>query len=90
MTDTTAPQSYQEAIQAEDSTEWRTALQGELIPLYNKKCFSVVSMDQLPSHQRPTRSRRVLSYKDKDGVVTCKARLVACGYSQKFGMISSE
>ena len=78
------PSTYDEAIKSAESNEWKQAIDKEIKQLVKYKVFEKVSHDQ---------SRKVIPTKwiftrKRDG--TYKARLVACGYSQKFGIDYNE
>lgn len=74
------PTTYDEAINSNNSDEWKQAISKEITQLRKYKVFENVSFDS---------SRKVIPTKwiftrKRDG--TFKARLVACGYSQKYGI----
>lgn len=86
LSDPSSPQTFKQAMSRQDAPDWTTALQGELIPLFNKNVFDITPMDKIPAHHRPIRSRWVLTTKTDDTTIRRKARLVACGYSQIHGV----
>jgi hypothetical protein len=71
-----------------DAPQWTTALQGGLLPLYNKGVFDILPRTSIPSGHKPIRSRWVLSKKmDADNNVSHKAPgLVGCGNTQIKGI----
>lgn len=80
----TCPNTYNEAMDSDDSDLWRKAFEHEMQALISKNVFEVV---QKPECTNIVGSRWVLSYKRMaDGGIKPKARLVAKGYSQKYGV----
>jgi len=81
------PQSYYQATHYSDSQLWIQAIKDELYNLYNNKTMTFVK--QLPVGKKAISSRWVFANKS-DGlgnVIKHKARFVAKGFSQKFGIV---
>ncbi|KAI0993828.1 Retrovirus-related Pol polyprotein from transposon TNT 1-94, partial [Podosphaera aphanis] len=75
------PQTYKEAINGINSTDWKNAINEELQSLQEKKVFSPVT--HVPHGRKPIGFRWVFTVKS-DG--RFKARLVAQGFSQIYGV----
>ena len=84
-TDTTIPQTYTEAVNGSNSDQWKMAIEEELSSLRDKKVFTPVI--HVPCGRKPVGSRWVFSIKS-DG--RFKARLVAQGFSQVYGVDYNE
>ena len=82
-----APSTLREALAGPDAHRWRHAVQAELASLRECKTWREVDRSSLPRGAVPIRTKWVFKLKrDSSGsVVRYKARLVACGYAQKFG-----
>ena len=78
------PTSYSEAVSSSDQTKWKQAMQTEIKSLKDNKVWDLV---ELPPGRKTVGSKWV--YKLKTGadgkVERYKARLVAQGFTQKFG-----
>lgn len=78
------PTSYEEAIVCEDREKWIAAMNEEMISIDENKTWELA---ELPEHRKAIGCKWV--YKIKQGanneITQYKARLVAQGYSQKFG-----
>lgn len=75
------PHNYAEAITCPQSSKWKLAIQEELDSLKAKNVFTPIT--HIPHGRMPIGSRWVFTVKS-DG--RYKARLVAQGFSQKFGI----
>lgn len=74
------PSTYSEAMTMPDAAQWHDATRREILPLLQDKAIEIVPAD--PAN-KPIKSRLVYKLKADN---TYKARLVACGYSQQFGI----
>jgi hypothetical protein len=76
------PSSIQEALESNNANDWKIAIEKELSALDDRKTFAIASQ-----HGRAMKSRMLLkvSY-DTNYNLKFKARLVACGYSQMYGI----
>ena len=75
------PQTFQEAINCEESSEWRKAMDSEIESLVENETYKV---EKLPVGKNVIGGKWVYATKlDADGNVKHKARYVAKGYSQK-------
>ena len=79
--DVPIPQSYSKAFSGPNSTQWRIAINEELKSLKEKGVFTPIK--HVPSDRKPIGSRWVFATKS-DG--RFKARLVAQGFSQIYGV----
>jgi hypothetical protein len=79
------PESYKTALNAPDGMKWKMAINEELKALQSKETWTLVDHD--PSH-KVIGSKWVFALKrNEHGVVTrYKARLVALGYRQTYGV----
>jgi transposase InsO family protein len=79
------PQSYKEAISGNDAKEWNKAMQEEYKSLVKNKTWTLMT---LPPGRSAIKCKWVFKIKrTTDGnIERYKARLVACGYSQKPGI----
>ena len=78
------PQTYGEAMQSDNSKEWRKAMNEEIQSLNENKTFTPTT---LPVGKKPVGGRWVYAIKSGvDGNDQYKARFVAKGYSQKMGV----
>ena len=77
------PCSYREAIEADDSDRWMTAIQQEMESLEKNQTWDLVP---LPRGSRAIGCRWIFQKKDCEQY---KARLVAKGYAQKEGMTTT-
>ena len=78
------PTTYEEAINGEESDKWIQAMDDEMDSLNKNKTWDLV---ELPEGRKPVTSKWVFKKKYKsDGTLErFKARLVARGFSQRFG-----
>ena len=79
------PASFKDALASPDRAEWQNAMEKELESLQTNDVWDLV---ELPEGRKAVGSKWVFKLKvDADGsVVRHKARLVAQGFSQKFGL----
>lgn len=79
------PLCYKEAVSHVDSDKWKKAMDNEIQSLKNNYTWILC---QLPNGRKPINCKWVYKVKrTSDGnIQKYKARLVACGYSQKFGI----
>ena len=78
------PQRYEEAIECEDSTRWKRAMQDEYDSLMENETWKLVF---LPRKRRAISCRWVYKIKTvEDKIDRLKARLVAKGFMQKLGI----
>ena len=79
------PESRDEAMQSKHQSDWTEAEQNELNTFTGLDVFDIV---KLPPGRTAVRTRWVYDTKrdDKNIILRRKARLVACGYSQKPGI----
>lgn len=82
---TDEPRSYNEAIQSEEASEWKVAMDAELKSLKDNQTWKLC---KLPNGRSAIGCRWILKRKlNADGTLNkYKARLVAKGYSQKEGI----
>lgn len=78
------PSTYREAIQSQESNKWIEAMEQEINSLNQNQAWTLVD---LPKSRTPVGSKWVFKRKeDQHGnIVEYKARLVAQGFSQKYG-----
>ena len=83
--DIPTPKNYNEAIESTFQEYWNEAIAQEIA---NLKDYSVYKFEKLPPGVRPINSRFVFKIKpNSDGLVDrFKARLVAQGFRQRFGV----
>lgn len=79
------PKSYKQAMQSEDSLEWRKATEEEIAAINKNQTWELT---KLPNGRKPIGCKWVFKRKknNKTGVITWKARLVALGNFQKYGV----
>lgn len=78
------PQTYEEAMESDNSGAWRKAMDEEIQSLNENKTFTPAT---LPVGKKPVGGRWVYAIKSGiDGRDQYKARFVAKGYSQKMGV----
>ncbi len=79
------PRKFKEAIESSMNKEWRNAMDEEISSLMENKTWNLV---KLPGGKKPIGCKWIYKTKcDEHGnVVRYKARLVAQGFSQKFGV----
>lgn len=79
------PTTFDEAVSGPDAKLWRKAMSEELDSLHKNSTWDLV---RLPEGRKPIKNKWVFKVKRRtDGSVErYKARLVACGYSQKEGI----
>ena len=85
----TEPSSYNEAVISSDKDHWQLAMQAEFDSLQRNKTWTLF---ELPKDRSPIKSMWILKITmNADGQVDrYKARLVAQGFSQKYGVDYSE
>jgi hypothetical protein len=78
------PSSYTAALDSEASPQWQQAIRDELTSLEENNTWDVV---ELPASRRAVGCRWVFAHKlnERGEVVRHKARLVAQGFSQRYG-----
>uniref|UniRef100_A0AAG5DHX2 Uncharacterized protein n=1 Tax=Anopheles atroparvus TaxID=41427 RepID=A0AAG5DHX2_ANOAO len=78
------PRTYTEAISGPQSAEWKSAIAEEMQSHRDNSTWELV---ELPPHRKAIGSKWIFKRKaDEDGnIVRYKARLVAQGFTQKFG-----
>ena len=81
------PTSIREALSGPFADKWRAAINAELASLRKCKTWVCIRRSEMPPGALPIRAKWVFKLKrDTSGrVVRFKARLVACGYAQKYG-----
>ena len=81
------PTTYREALLSKDKRQWTAAISEELKSLRDCSVYRLILIRELPRGARPIPCKWVFKIKgDNNGVLTrFKARLVACGYRQRFG-----
>ena len=79
------PETMQDVLQSPDKSKWMEAMEKEMSSLHDNDVWDLV---ELPKDRKAVGSKWVFKQKtDAEGsVVRHKARLVAQGYSQKFGL----
>lgn len=78
------PQTYKEAVTSPDSVSWTKAMDDEILSLKENKTFTLT---KLPQGKSAVGGRWVYAIKrNEDGTDKFKARFVAKGYSQKYGV----
>lgn len=80
---TSDPRSYDEAIGAEDGVMWQEAMKSELDAIERNETWELVD---LPKDRKAIGSKWVLKRKPDGNSFKYKARLVAQGFSQKYGV----
>lgn len=78
------PASYNEAIKSKNSSKWKEAMDDEINSMYERQTWE---LQPLPAGKNPVGSKWLFKIKtDASGnLVKFKARIVAQGYSQKYG-----
>ena len=81
-----APVTYEEILNREDKQKWLEAIAGELKNMKDKYVYTFVK--KVPKEKHIISARWIFSLKRNDvGIITrYKARLVACGFSQIYGI----
>ena len=81
----TVPQSVEDAMSNSKSKEWLAAMKAEIISLQQNGTWSLVD---LPADRKVVKSKWVFAIKkdERGKIERYKARLVACGCSQRFGI----
>ena len=83
------PSNYKAAVKSDnpEREQWLAAIDKELNTLSQRNTWSYVPRSTLGAHKYPIRCKYVFKKKlIKSGDIQFKARLVACGYSQKAGL----
>ena len=85
----TEPSSYSEAVKSSEKDHWQLAMKNEFDSLQRNKTWTLC---QLPQGRSPIKSKWIFKIKmNADGQVDrYKARLVAQGFSQKYGVDYNE
>jgi len=86
---TPEPTSYAKAIDPNnpERLEWLAAIKRELDTLLERNTWSYIDRQILPRGRKPIRCKYVFKRKfNKDGTIQYKARLVACGVTQRAGL----
>lgn len=80
----TEPKSYSEAITSKESIYWKHAMNEEMKSLKQNNTWDIV---KLPENKQTVKNKWIFKRKldEKGNVNRYKARLVAQGYSQKYG-----
>ena len=88
-TDILEPETYEEALNSDNSTEWIKAMEDEFTSLQQNKTWCLVP---LPEGRKAINNKWVfkVKYNSKNQVERFKARLVAKGYSQVEGIDYNE
>ena len=81
------PQTYEEAMNGNHSTEWKIAMEDEVGSHQENRTWSKETI-QPPKGRKVVKSRWIFSVKRDEGgkIVRFKARLVAKGYTQRRGI----
>jgi hypothetical protein len=81
------PTTYAEAVTGPQQDRWRAAIKRELDSMNEHKVFTIVPGSSLPGDARAIRMKWVFRIKQtsQGHVAKFKARLTACGYSQRRG-----
>jgi Reverse transcriptase (RNA-dependent DNA polymerase)/Integrase core domain len=79
------PKTYQDAINSADSEKWKKAMDDELFAIESSKTWCLTD---LPQNCKPINCKWVYKIKrdEKGQPVQYKARLVAIGFTQKYGV----
>lgn len=79
------PRTYDEAMRSQDCYQWKKAMDEEFASLQENSTWEIVSK---PDNQKPIGCKWIFKKKlnESGQVIRYKARLVAQGYSQKFGV----
>jgi len=85
ITEPYIPVSYKDAMSCTEREEWKPAIGDEYDSLMENKTWEIT---RLPLGRKAIKSKWVLDYKPgyKGVELRYKARLVACGYAQLFGV----
>ena len=87
--DTPEPTSYKKAVHKDNPEReyWIAAINKELATLTDRGTWSYIEKGSIPKSRRPIRCKFVFKRKYvKDGTIQYKARLVACGVTQRAGL----
>lgn len=89
VSDSTEPSSYKEAVNGPDQVHWKRAILAELQSMHDREVFLPT---KLPTGQRTIDAKWVFKIKRlADGsIAKYKARLVARGFKQKYGIDYTE
>ena len=81
------PSTIEEARSSPDAHHWQRAIDEELASLRKCQVWRIVLLSSIPPNARPIPTKWVFKIKgDRNGCVKrYKARLVVCGYRQRFG-----
>ena len=78
------PETYSQAIESTENEEWKDAIKEELRSMDKNEVYELVD---LPPNRKAIKSKWVFKKKtEADGSTKFKARFVAKGYSQEFGV----
>lgn len=79
------PINYKDALSCQESSQWKAAINEEYSSILENGTWTVVP---LPEGRKPIKCKWVLDYKPahKGAEARFKARLVACGYAQLYGI----
>lgn len=84
LTEDGEPQCYSEAVQVDDSVQWKSAMEEEMNSLEKNETWSLT---ELPAGKKALQNKWVFRIKEEpDGSKRYKARLVVKGYQQKKGI----
>uniref|UniRef100_A0A2N9HGE9 Integrase catalytic domain-containing protein n=1 Tax=Fagus sylvatica TaxID=28930 RepID=A0A2N9HGE9_FAGSY len=84
LTDGGEPESYDEALQIEDSIKWELAMKDEMNSLMTSQTWELI---ELPQRKKALHNKWVYRVKEEhDGSKRYKARLVVKGFQQKEGV----
>ena len=88
LTENGEPQSYSEAVDLDDSSQWENAMRDEMGSLLKNKTWDLT---KLPAGKKALQNKWVFRIKDEsDGSKRYKARLVVKGFQQKKGIDYNE
>ena len=84
----TTPNNLIEALSDTEYDQWKTALDKELTALSDRNCYTICSIkDQNNRGDKTIKSKLCFRIKvNPDRTFKYKVRLVACGYSQRYGI----
>ena len=87
LEDTTAPQSYREAIAGDEHAAWKEAMQIEMESCIAKETWTKLKRSELPADANIIKCKWVFKKKvDENGkVIQFKGRLTPKGFMQKYG-----
>ena len=79
------PTNYKDAVNCPDSDKWIPAIEDEYQSIMERKTWRLVP---LPTGRKPIKCKWILDFKPGHKGVNprFKARLVACGYGQLYGI----